>query len=287
LFFRKKRRKVDPAQQGAGYLVLDGDWTGEIYTHRPIKVAAALDVQVFLEQRPMPSIWPDDKEFNAWVAGSDDLMRRLWVIVVLHHPNPDVRVQCLRSPYIEGALHAAMVADLLIDSHAADAAADAVWRMDDSSVRVVLNVVLSRGLVPSGFSPQQTNRAVELLRSTCPQQRREFFEAEIFGHHYEQISVDLVELVEAATRRYETLSREQQERWHDLRYLDELVRGGTPLEWLADIVEIRAIGHRLNAEGGFPLMQAVAQRVGELSEHRMAARNLDRWFWDRIGDWLG
>jgi hypothetical protein len=162
--------------------VLDGDWTTDIYSRRPIRVAAVLDVDEFLEQRPLPSIWPDYEEFNSYVGGHDGFMRQLWIVVLLHHPNLDVRAQCLRSPYLESnTLHASVVADLLIDPQVAEAAAEAVWRMDDRSIRVVLTVVLSRGMTPSGISPEQANRAIELLRSTCPQQQRAFLEGEIRG----------------------------------------------------------------------------------------------------------
>lgn len=288
LTFRRKRRQDDSPKADTRYVVLDGEWTAMIFDRWPIRVASALEVDKLLEQRPVPSIWPDSEEFNSYVGGRDELMRQLWIAVLLRHPNPDVRAQSLRSSYVESnPFHAEVVANLLIDPQVADEAASAVWRMDDNGVRVVLNVVLSRGSVPSGYPPEQRRRAIELLRSTCPQRRTALLERELLGDDHEQAAARLVALAERERHRARTLSDEQQRRRWDQEHLDELVHsGGTSVEWLAGVVEIRAVGHRLNAEGGLSLMQEVARRAGELSEQRMAERYIDR-LWDGIGEWRG
>ncbi|WP_021594229.1 MULTISPECIES: hypothetical protein [Actinomadura] len=282
MFWRRKRDR-EPDKDGT--LLLSGAWTADIWDRKPIRVPAVVDVGSFLDQSPMPSLWPDDAEFNDYAGGDDESLRRMWVMALLHHPDRDVVVQTLRSPHLEDVTpHAVTVADLVIDSPVAEEAAGAVWQMTDDGVTVVLNVVLNRGIVSSGHSPAQANRAIELLRATCPEDRLAFFEAEAVGED-ERTARRLVDLVAAAQRAYKGLGEEDRERWHDLRYVDGLLDGGTPPEGLAERVEIRAIGHRLNAEGGFALMRSVAARAGELSDRRMAERMLNM-YWDSIGEWM-
>ncbi|WP_337822250.1 hypothetical protein [Amycolatopsis sp. A1MSW2902] len=55
---------------------------------------------------------------------------------------------------------------------------------------------------------------------------------------------------------------------------------------LADVVEIRRIGHRLDEVGGMALMRDVAACTGRLCRSRLAERRLNG-RWNRIGDWLG
>lgn len=175
----RKRRNHEPAED-AGQIELTGEWTGDIWEVRPIRVPATLDVDAFLEQRPVPPVFPDDEVFVARIGGDDGIMRRLWLMALLHHPDPDVVLGCLRSPYLESSLpHAVVVADLLIESRVPYAAAEAVWGMDDNGVHTVLTVVLGRGAVPGSHTRQQEQRALEVLRYTCPEHRRAFFEADI------------------------------------------------------------------------------------------------------------
>ncbi|NSC25665.1 hypothetical protein FM076_32750 [Streptomyces albus subsp. chlorinus] len=162
-------------------MLLTGDWTGEFWEeHHPIRVPATLDVDAFLDQSPVASLWPDDEGFNDFAGGNEEFLRRGWITALLHHPERDVVVQALRSRHLESVVvHMAFVADLLIDSAVAEEAAEAVWRMDDYGVTLVLNVVLKRALFPSQHSRPQADRAIELLRSACPESRRAFFETEI------------------------------------------------------------------------------------------------------------
>jgi hypothetical protein len=171
------KRKSDPDDE----IVLTGDWTNDIWDGSPIRVPATLDADAFLSQRPVPPIYPGDAGFLSYAAG-DEGMRRLWVIVLLHHPDPDVVAAVLRSKYLGNVVgHSVTLADLLLDGRATDAAAEAVWRMSDEAVHAVLNVVLNRGAVPGWHSPQQGVRALAVLRSTCPADRRAFLEADIDG----------------------------------------------------------------------------------------------------------
>lgn len=157
------RRKRDQEPDEDGTLLLSGAWTADIWDRKPIRVPAVVDVDSFLDQSPMPSLWPDDAEFNDYAGGDDESLRRMWVMALLHHPDRDAVVRTLRSPHLEDVTpHAVTVADLVIDSPVAEEAAEAVWRMTDDGVTVVLNVVLNRGIVSSGHSPPRRT-----ARSSC------------------------------------------------------------------------------------------------------------------------
>jgi hypothetical protein len=96
----------------------------------------------------------------------------------------------------------------------------------------------------------------------------------------------LTELVAAHERLYE-LTRDKRliSDAMDGRHLDSVLSSDTAREgWISAAAEIRAIGHRLNREGGKPRMQTVAQRAGELRRTGDTVRLIEV-FWDRIGDW--
>ncbi|WP_328610831.1 hypothetical protein OG943_17445 [Amycolatopsis sp. NBC_00345] len=291
MFFWRKRTGDGrrPAE-----LVLDGSWTCQLYDCGPVRVPAHPDVEAFLAQRPMPPVRPGDDGFAEYVNGDDDLMRAMWCYVLLHHPDSAVRGECLRSPHLvtNSALVPDRVADLLLDREVAQDAAATVWRLSDAGLRMVLNIVLSRGLVASGFTAEQTRSALVLLRRTCPPDRLAALEAGPAAEH-EDTSLDvfgtasrLVELCAAADREYDALDERQRNLRRDKNYLDRLVSSDeAPEAALANAVAIRRIGHRLDEAGEIALMREVAACAGDLSARRMAERQLNRW-WDRIGDWM-
>jgi hypothetical protein len=183
LFFRKKRR---PVSEEPERLLLDGDWLSSVWERRPVEVPAHLDVEAFLDQRPMPSLWPEDQGFNAQVddeavtspfGGRDRFLCTRWLLVLLHHPDPAVLVQGLRSRYLEGTTHVESVTELLVRAPVAELAAEAVWRMDDSEVRTSLDVVLEGCGLPD--DAVRWDRALTLLRSTCPPHRRGWLVGEV------------------------------------------------------------------------------------------------------------
>jgi hypothetical protein len=186
LIFRKKRK---PVREEPEKLLLEGDWLSNIWDRRPVEVPAHLDVEAFLEQRPMPSLWPevldfnahvDDEVFNSHFGGRDQFLCTRWLMVLLHHPDPAVLVQGLRSRYLEGATHVESVTDLLVVAPVAELAAEAIWRMDDSDVRQSLNIVREECGLPADASPgPRWDRVWGLLRSTCPPHRRAWLMGEI------------------------------------------------------------------------------------------------------------
>jgi hypothetical protein len=290
MFFRRKRT-ADASGRRQAELVLDGSWTCQLYDCGPVRVPVRPDVDAFLAQRPMPSVRPGHKGFAEYVKGNDDFMRDMWCYVLLHHPDSAVRGECLRSPHLvlESILVPDRVADLLLDREVAQDAAAAVWRLPDTGLREVLNIVMSRGLVASGFTFEQTGHALILLRRTCPPDRLTALETEstagpqdtalgVFG-----AASRLVDLCAAVARAYDTLDQRQRKLWYDRDYLERLASSAeAPDAVLADLVAIRRIGHRLNDVGGMALMREVAACAGHLSAQRMAERELNhRW------DWIG
>jgi hypothetical protein len=95
----------------------------------------------------------------------------------------------------------------------------------------------------------------------------------------------IAELVDADQAHYSKLTEEQKAQAMDWRHLDALISSGeSPPGWIRCPVEIRAIGHELNRQGGVRLMRETAAQADALSAHRvvLAATAL---FWERIGDW--
>ncbi|MEU0965853.1 hypothetical protein ABZ357_10645 [Streptomyces sp. NPDC005917] len=104
---------------------------------------------------------------------------------------------------------------------------------------------------------------------------------------YEAVAARLAGLSEADNAAFNRLTEKQQSRSRDKAYLDRLVRGEEPVaDWLRTIVEIRLIGHRLNEEGGMPLMVQVCERAGAVSRDRATRRSIEA-DWDQIGRWRG
>jgi hypothetical protein len=123
---------------------------------------------------------------------------------------------------------------------------------------------------------------VQEANNRDPKARQPFYRGPL-----EQVADRLAALVDANERRYDELSPPQRKLIFDAAYLDALVAGGGPAdEWIRDQVEIRAIGHQLNREGGTQLMRQAAERAATMSKTAGALRILDV-SWDRIGDWLG
>jgi hypothetical protein len=103
---------------------------------------------------------------------------------------------------------------------------------------------------------------------------------------YEEIARKLVHLVRTAEVRFPALTRRQQRALLDHFELERHLGGALPAEvWLRESVEIRALGHELNAADGFGLMLRVYQRATELSDKpRVTALWIDR-AWSGIGEW--
>lgn len=95
----------------------------------------------------------------------------------------------------------------------------------------------------------------------------------------------LVTLVNVHDRWCGRLTAEQRRQLIDTRHLDALLFGDKPVEeWIHGQVELRAIGHQLDRDGGNDLMQKVAKRASELSETPVLG--IINATWDGIGNWL-
>lgn len=102
---------------------------------------------------------------------------------------------------------------------------------------------------------------------------------------YETIAEQVAELAAVDHRLYGGMTPEQRKRWHDKSYLDRLRSSGEPPEeCLRAIVELRAIGARLDADGGYELMVSVAERADVLGGTTILGHIEVCWNW--IGRWM-
>ncbi|WP_433010638.1 hypothetical protein [Kribbella sp. CA-294648] len=103
---------------------------------------------------------------------------------------------------------------------------------------------------------------------------------------YEEIARKLAHLVRTAEVQFPALTKEQQRVLLDRFQLERQLRDGVAPElWVRDSVEIRSLGHELNASGGFGLMLRVFQRAAELSDRpEVTSVWIDR-TWAGIGEW--
>lgn len=158
----------------------------ELWGMAPLRVPWSIDVPAFLGQRALPYLWPDDQRYMSYLGTGDkarQLLRASWINVFLHHPNPDVVLQCLRDAPPESALNLNSFADLLASSaaqaHVKQEAANTAWTLSDSSVHYVLNVLLSRGLTPSNYEPNSVHEAITMVRAACPPDRLGWLDSEL------------------------------------------------------------------------------------------------------------
>jgi hypothetical protein len=160
----------------------------EMWGLAPLRVPWAVDVQGFMDSTPLPLLWPKNARYVNYINDSDSstsqkLLRSSWINVFLHHPNPDVVLQCLRDAPPDSMLNYPSLTDLLASAHAGarekQEAAKVAWQISQNAVKFILNILLSRGAVPSNYAAASTQQAVEHLRATCPAERLEWFEAEL------------------------------------------------------------------------------------------------------------
>ncbi|MFE6765904.1 hypothetical protein [Streptomyces sp. NPDC057689] len=160
----------------------------ELWGMAPLRVPWSIDVPGLLSRQSLPYLWPDDSDYRSYIGSGEraqGLLRVSWINVFLHHPNPDVVLQCLRTAPPDNMLNLASLADLLARptaaSHVREEASRVFWRLGDGSAGYTLNVLLSRGLIPSGYDTDAVHRALGLLRAACPRERAGWFEAYLTG----------------------------------------------------------------------------------------------------------
>jgi hypothetical protein len=171
------RRKRDPQPSAHDTAIVRGDFTGQIWTHQPLRIPPVPDVDAFLSQDPLPLLWPDDPTFIEYLKGDQGDLRRYWLYCLLHHPAAEVVVQCLHSRFLTGnIMEADRIAELIITggSPVREEAAATAWTLPEFSLSTVFTIVLSLGVVPADFTAGERKKAVKLLSSTCLCERRAF-----------------------------------------------------------------------------------------------------------------
>ncbi|MFF7635962.1 hypothetical protein ACFZB9_22870 [Kitasatospora sp. NPDC008050] len=170
-------------------LTLPADPLGdELWGLAPLPVPWRIDVAAFLARPELPYLWPENDRYTGYIGTGERAQRMLrasWTNVFLHHPNPDVVLQLLRTAPPDGMLSLSSLADLLgspiAEAHVKEEAARAFWQLPDGGVTYTLNVLLSRGTVPSGYDTGSVHQAVGLLRAACPQGRLGWFDTQLAG----------------------------------------------------------------------------------------------------------
>jgi hypothetical protein len=181
--FLGKRKKI----------AVSGSWTAQLWKNRPVTVDVKPDIAAFFTQIELPYLWPDDKKYINYIdsqSNPQEHLRIQWSMVYLHHPNVDVVVEVLRAvPKLFSSQSLGVItelADLLThrNSEVRKEAAQTIWKCSDVVLKTVFNVLGSKGVIPSGITPQDAKRGAELLREFCPPTRSQIFQqlaSETFG----------------------------------------------------------------------------------------------------------
>ena len=159
----------------------------EMYGLASLEVPWNVDVVAFLARRPLPYLWPDNDRYTRSIRSYPDEQRALrisWTNVFLHHPNPDVVLQCLHAAPPDDRLSYDSLADLLASPTADDRvkteAAKVLWGLGrETAVRWVLNVLRSRGIVKSDYDARSVHQALNHLRSACPPEKARWLESQL------------------------------------------------------------------------------------------------------------
>ena len=84
-------------------MLIMAEWMRDLWMKKPVEVfATSTDVIDFLDHSDsfLPPLWPDDKFYVETLrAGpnAEQQLRLQWLLVYLHHPDPDVVVAVLRN----------------------------------------------------------------------------------------------------------------------------------------------------------------------------------------------
>ncbi|MEU4279741.1 hypothetical protein AB0F57_33180 [Streptomyces tanashiensis] len=158
----------------------------ELWGMAPLRLPWNIDVARFFGQSTLPYVWPEDGRHTEYIGSGEraqTLLRASWTKIFLHHPNPEVTLGCLRSAPPDGMLTLTSLADLLAsltaEPRVKEEASRALWRLSDGLVGYTLNVLLSRGVIMSGYDTHSVHQALGHLRKACPQSRRVWFEEQL------------------------------------------------------------------------------------------------------------
>jgi hypothetical protein len=183
-------------------VVIDAGW--ETGLARTLELPYSCDVRAFFSQPTFPYLWPEDAEYRKNVDNKDppdlwpenvgyeydpqDTLRDEWTVAYLSHPNREVVLDMLRTADLRGQASQAAIRLAWIlsggDRELAQEAARVVWTGNDWMLQLTINILGSRGAGPSGILPDAGRRGAEVLRDSCPKNRRPIFQKlalEAFG----------------------------------------------------------------------------------------------------------
>lgn len=149
----------------------------ELWGMAPLRVPWSIDVAGFLARNDLPYLWAEDR-YRRYIGSGEraqGMLRYSWINVFLHHPNPDVVIECLRIAPPDGPLNLGSFADLLASPVATEAvkeeAVRVFWGLREYSASFTLNILLSRGLVKSNYDTNTVHEILRALRASCPRER--------------------------------------------------------------------------------------------------------------------
>jgi hypothetical protein len=169
-------------------VVIDGGL--ETGLARTLELPYRCDVRAFFSQPTLPYLWPEDAEYRKNIDEKDpqDTLRDQWTVAYLSHPNREVVLDMLRTADLKGQASEAAIRLAWIlsgsDPELAREAARVVWTGNDWMLQLTINILGSRGAFPSGILPDAGRRGAEVLRDSCPNNRRPIFQKlalEAFG----------------------------------------------------------------------------------------------------------
>ena len=149
----------------------------------PLEMENRPDVKRFFAQASFPYLWPEHEAYRKSVDKHDnpqDVLRDQWRVAFLNHPTPEVLIETLMVLDLQGGAsagfdrlaHGLAYSDPVIGREAARV----VWTGNDWMLELTINVLGSRGTIPSGIEPDDGKRGAEYLRDTCPPARKEAFQ---------------------------------------------------------------------------------------------------------------
>lgn len=158
--------------------VAGAPWSSELWEDQPVHAPRHVDVGAFLEQRPLPYVWPNDPAYVEYVTSqstSPGEADSTWLYVFLHHPDRDVVIDALRQPQLGSTvLNLVTLADLVMahpDPGVRKESVLAAWRLDDDGVRRVVGVLREETHLPRTARASYAHGAVDRLLAAHPAER--------------------------------------------------------------------------------------------------------------------
>lgn len=162
------------AEEYGDYYEVSGQWGGEIWLPQSkVRLQRRFNPNEFFSQDTLPIHVVSDDGFKEKIKDKEDpqaYLRMCWAVAYLHHPNPNVLIAVLQAPIPNnkiGVLHD--IAYLMTHGNVLveEAAIRFFWK-SGPPFDFIMNILASRGLVPSRIDPKRAKWAVQRTHAVCP-----------------------------------------------------------------------------------------------------------------------